>query len=272
MMYIVYLECNISDWYSADTLSRVESYWIMYKGWWGWWGSWQWGWSGDQLADRVCWSNDQLADSGVGGLTSQLTVGLEWWLGHQQAMLEQWPVGRQWGWNGDQLADSGDGVMTSWPTVGLEWWPGHWQAMLEQWPVGWQWGWNGDQSANSGVVGLMGWLTVQLECLPFDQWNKAWVIHVTNSMCSADVWHMAHLSCFTIWKFGCPSTMAPITVSWLVITPTGWLVTTPTYPVSRLVTSPTYPVGCPISSPTPLLADPLLALFLCGQPRPLDCC
>ena len=35
MMYIVYLECNISDWYSANTLGRVESYWIMYKiQWW----------------------------------------------------------------------------------------------------------------------------------------------------------------------------------------------------------------------------------------------
>ena len=34
-MYIVYLECHISDWYSANTLGRVESYWIMYKiQWW----------------------------------------------------------------------------------------------------------------------------------------------------------------------------------------------------------------------------------------------
>ena len=31
MMYTVYLECNSSDWYSADSLGRVESYWIIYK-------------------------------------------------------------------------------------------------------------------------------------------------------------------------------------------------------------------------------------------------
>ena len=32
----------------------------------------------DQVADRVCWSGDQSANSGVGGATSQPTVG---WLG-----------------------------------------------------------------------------------------------------------------------------------------------------------------------------------------------
>ena len=94
-----------------------------------------------------------------------------------------------------------------------EWWPVSWQGMLEWGPGGQQWGWTDDQAANSRVVGLIEQPTVQLECLPFDWWYEAWVIHVTNSTCSADVWHMAHLLCFTIWKFGCPSTMAPTIVS-----------------------------------------------------------
>ena len=55
-----------------------------------------------------------MADSGVGVMTSQLTVGSEWQ-----------PVSQQWGGGVDGLADSGVGVMTdsrvgvatSWPTA-----------------------------------------------------------------------------------------------------------------------------------------------------------
>ena len=96
------------------------------------------------------------------------------WLTGYVVVVTSWPTGHV-------------GVMTSWLTVG--WWADGAANRV---------GWTGDQLADSGVVGLMGWLTVQLECLPFDQRYEAWVIHFTNSMCSADVWHMAHLSCFTI--------------------------------------------------------------------------
>ena len=106
------------------------------------------------------------------------------------------------------------------------------------------------------------WSPLQPHCWP--------TCHCVNIPCQLT----GHHSIPTVSHPISPTT--PLLANWSPVQPTllaapsahhptvNQLVITPTCPVGQLVTTTTYPVSHPISSPTPLLANPLLALFLCG--------